>query len=420
MDGLDQGKSDKTLSITEDVQTKGDVDKATELENAPDNKVKGMSFEVTTSTPSSGVEALIDMFGGGQEGQDTLTKTIDIVTKGDMVETNEILTNLSSTPIEVLVSMVQKGMSLEDIIRQANGEEVEIPVEYEDPDAIDTSNLDPVDLKAHISSVETDTATPPVMDATANITNTQGADGQQVNVDATANITDTQGADGQQVNIDATANITDTTGAENQSVNVDANTSGTEDVDKLKSSVDSVKSKEVKTEAKVNGEPQVRSLKSAIDALTDKTVTVTAVTNGANTVTALGSAINALHDKTVTITTNHVNNGSSGASKPKATGTMTSIAHADGTAYNMLNLKPLSSAHADGNVALGQNETALTNEVGTESIVRDGVWSLLPITSFSSIFALVCFFSFLTLPEIPSQNKICLYALPKFLVLDKF
>ena len=103
-----------------------------------------------------------------------------------------------------------------------------------------------------------------------------------------------------------------------------------------------------------------------------------------------------------------------------ASGTMTSIAHADGTAYNMLNLKPLSSAHAGGNVALGQNETALTNEVGTESIVRDGVWSLLPITSFSSIFALVCFFSFLTLPEIPSQNKICLYALPKFLVLDKF
>ena len=61
-----------------------------------------------------------------------------------------------------------------------------------------------------------------------------------------------------------------------------------------------------------------------------------------------------------------------------ASGTMTSIAHADGTAYNMLNLKPLSSAHAGGNVALGKNETALTNEVGTESIVRDGVWSLLP------------------------------------------
>ena len=102
-----------------------------------------------------------------------------------------------------------------------------------------------------------------------------------------------------------------------------------------------------------------------------------------------------------------------------ASGTMTSIAHADGTAYNMLNLKPLSSAHAGGNVALGQNETALTNEVGTESIVRDGVWSLLPI-SFSLLFALVWFFSFLTLLEILSQNKLHPYVLPKSLVLDKF
>lgn len=106
----------------------------------------------------------------------------------------------------------------------------------------------------------------------------------------------------------------------------------------------------------------------------------------------------------------------SGAS---ATGTMTSIAHADGTAYNMLNLKPLSSAHAGGNVALNQNETALTNEVGTESIVRDGVWSLLPI-SFSSLFASVWFFSFPILLEIPSQNKLHPYVLPKSLVLDKF
>lgn len=110
---------------------------------------------------------------------------------------------------------------------------------------------------------------------------------------------------------------------------------------------------------------------------------------------------------------------SGGKAQPAASGTMTSIAHADGTAYNMLNLKPLSSAHAGGNVALGQNETALTNEVGTESIVRDGVWSLLPI-SFSSLFASVWFFSFPILLEILSQNKLHPYVLPKSLVLDKF
>lgn len=64
--------------------------------------------------------------------------------------------------------------------------------------------------------------------------------------------------------------------------------------------------------------------------------------------------------------------------KPKASGTMISPAKASGTAYNVLNTQRISSAHADGKVGLRQNETALLNEVGTESIVRDGVWSLIP------------------------------------------
>lgn len=68
--------------------------------------------------------------------------------------------------------------------------------------------------------------------------------------------------------------------------------------------------------------------------------------------------------------------------KIQASGTMTSVAHASGTAYNVLNMKPLSSAHAKGEVALKHDEQALINEVcingHSESIVRDGVWSLIP------------------------------------------
>lgn len=68
--------------------------------------------------------------------------------------------------------------------------------------------------------------------------------------------------------------------------------------------------------------------------------------------------------------------------KIQASGTMTSVAHASGTAYNVLNMKPLSSAHAKGDVALKHDEQAIVNEVGinghSESIVRDGVWSLIP------------------------------------------
>ena len=61
----------------------------------------------------------------------------------------------------------------------------------------------------------------------------------------------------------------------------------------------------------------------------------------------------------------------SGGGTTEATGTMTSIkAHAQGTV--------LSPAHADGHVALAHDEVALSNELGPESVVRDGVWQIIP------------------------------------------
>lgn len=83
----------------------------------------------------------------------------------------------------------------------------------------------------------------------------------------------------------------------------------------------------------------------------------------------------------ITRTVNYVAQGVSAAINAAksaaglASGTMLSPAHASGTAYNMLHLKP---AYAGGKVALSQNEEALVNELGTESIIRSGQWSLLP------------------------------------------
>lgn len=78
----------------------------------------------------------------------------------------------------------------------------------------------------------------------------------------------------------------------------------------------------------------------------------------------------------------HIIGAPSGGVIATASGTMTSVAHASGTAYNVLNMRPLSSAHAKGDVALKHDEQALINEVcingHSESIVRDGVWSLIP------------------------------------------
>ena len=83
--------------------------------------------------------------------------------------------------------------------------------------------------------------------------------------------------------------------------------------------------------------------------------------------------------RTVTYTIKTIGSPPSGGAVA-ADGTMTSVAHAhaDGTAYNVLNMKPISPAHARGDITLPQNEKALVNEIGNESIVRDGVWSIIP------------------------------------------
>ena len=64
-----------------------------------------------------------------------------------------------------------------------------------------------------------------------------------------------------------------------------------------------------------------------------------------------------------------------GLSSSSASGTLLSPAHASGTAYNVLNMIP---AYSNGKVSLSQDETALVNELGTESIIRDGKWFLIP------------------------------------------
>lgn len=160
-------------------------------------------------------------------------------------------------------------------------------------------------------------------------------------------------------------------------IQVQATVTGDKDADKLKTSVDSLKGKTVNVTAKVKGTPQVKALHAAIESVNSKTVNVSANVTGTSAVGSLARTIDSLHDKTVTVSVKQVGSVNVGKGN-QASGTMLSPAHASGTAYNVLNMKQLFPAHAGGNVALKHNEQALVNEVGTESIVRNGVWSLLP------------------------------------------
>lgn len=84
------------------------------------------------------------------------------------------------------------------------------------------------------------------------------------------------------------------------------------------------------------------------------------------------------YDRTVTYTIKTVGSAPTGAGK--ASGTMTSLGHA--RAFASGSLTDFSPAFAKGNVSIPHDQQALVNEVSlnghSESIVRDGVWSLIP------------------------------------------
>lgn len=172
------------------------------------------------------------------------------------------------------------------------------------------------------------------------------------------------------VKIDEAQLSTLTEGTKN--VTVTAKAEGKEEVDALQDSIDNVHGKVVPVKANVFGTDEVNELSEAIERVNGRIVSVGANVFGTNEVWGLASAISMVQSKTVTVTTNYVTNGSASG---KAAGTMLSPTHSSGTAYNVLNTLP---AHASGKVSLEKDETALVNELGTESIIRDGVWKLIP------------------------------------------
>ncbi len=145
----------------------------------------------------------------------------------------------------------------------------------------------------------------------------------------------------------------------------------------LQASIAAIDNNTIKTvTGQTVGKSQVDALKESIDSVKDKNVNIKATTSGKTDVDNLASSISSISSKSATVTIYRKTVYSSETEKkPKATGTMLSPARANGTAYNVLNYKP---TYANGKIALSRDEHALVNELGTESIIRNGVWSLIP------------------------------------------
>lgn len=354
-------------------------------------------------------------------------ESIEASIKLDQTQFSSLINAITGNPVEVPVEADTSGVQSEvEQSVSASNPKVTPEIEPVDPNAvasqgvvqltgqvaqIDTSSLhqekvaivgqivqvegnpsNPVDVKGNITSVSGTPSNP--VTVKGNVTSVSGTPANSVNVkgnitsvtgspsnsiDVKGNVTEVTGGDGQSV--DLIGNITDVTGGDGHVVNVTGQITG------------------VTGGEGTTGTVSFTPDSSAVDAYQpgDKDATVvfdkdSSIPDGYQPSDKHATVIYGLNSSavdgyqppnksaTVTYTIRTIGSPPSGGDvvMPAASGTMLSVAHADGTAYNVLNMRRITSAYAGGKVALPRDEKALVNEVGNESIVRDGVWSIIP------------------------------------------
>ena len=290
---------------------------------------------------------------------DKLTKTIDIIVNNTGMEESDAVNELLAMGDQDLMTTV--GCNADEVyqvrqeLMEMDNQQVNIAIE-----------LDNTQFAAIINAIQGNPVQVPVEAETGEMESEieSSAEGVKPTVE---------------IEPVMTKNVSDVVGSSQPSASVNANVNvetgdSAASIEAISAAIGKVNGKTVPVKANVMGKSEVEELSSAIQNVNGRIVSVGANVSGTGDVLNLSSAIRSLRNRDITITTTHV----SRSIKQEATGTMTSVAHADGTAYNVLNSRPLSPAHANGQVALEKDEKALVNEIGTESIVRNGVWSLLP------------------------------------------
>ena len=275
----------------------------------------------------------------------------------DNTQFNALIEAINGEPVTQEVQVKPTGeSSITDEIEKAPSEK-EVSIVGKVASLNLNGNYPPVALEGNVTNINT-TGDYQSLALEGNIVQVSGGDGESI--DVVGNVTSVSPVGNLSVNV--VGNITSTTGGETQGGSVSLIVDSS-DVDTYKPSDKSAKVKFSKDSSEPdNYQPS------------DKSATVTYNVDATNVLAYQPPNKSA----TVTYTVQTIGSPPKGGAVSCASGTMISPAHADGTAYNVLNMRPLSSAHAKGDISLNNDEKALVNEVGVESIVRDGVWSLIP------------------------------------------
>lgn len=401
-DGL-QGLSD------EEIKAKIGADTSQAQSDIQSLEGSSVTIHADVST-EGGAQDLASDFAALPEGIAT-TVTVDV--QGEE-QVENLTTAMESAPDNTPVTIrcnVENAEQLATINEQAAklneaGKEIKIDATIGE---VDTSAIEGteqnVDVKGQLTTVEGTEGQELTVDIKGNLTEISGAEGQELTVDVKGNLTEVSGGDGQTVNIDATANITNVTGVEGQQVNIDATVNppdvpdvsgGTVEYDSVVEPPDvpDVEGGTVHYRSVVDpptvptASGVVNYTKGTVETANGQVSTGTINYNKGNVESADGTVstgiinydLGSVASADGTVSTGIINyalgsvakpNGATATgvinytlgsvARPAASGTMLSPAHADGTAYNVLNYK---NAYANGKVSLPKNETALVNELG--------------------------------------------------------
>lgn len=313
------------------------------------------SFEQTKSTVESMPKDTTATVNMVVNGESDVEKTVSLIKEAPKNQNSELVVNCTVANKEEYDTIMQAQNDA-----NSNGANIKVNATIGE---VDTSSADasstPVEVQGQIKDVEPYSGDTKI-DVTATIKSVDPYSGNE-KVDVTGHITSVEPYSGD-VDVNAKANITGVVGGDNLNVVVNAKAKITGSDGQTAEGTINYKKGNVEKADGTTSEGIINYKKGDVEKA-DGTVSTGIINYDlGNVATPTGM-----------VATGVINYTLGSVAKPgKAAGTFGQTrAYAQGSLSDL-------SAYAGGRVSLPKDEKALVNEIGTESIVRDGQWSLIP------------------------------------------
>ena len=315
------------------------------------------SFEQTKSTVESMPKDTTATVNMVVNGESDVEKTVSLIKEAPKNQNSELVVNCTVANKEEYDTIMQAQNEA-----NSNGANIKVNATIGE---VDTSSADasstPVEVQGQIKDVEPYSGDTKI-DVTATIKSVDPYSGNE-KVDVTGHITSVEPYSGD-VNVNAKANITGVVGGDNLNVVVNARAHVTGSDGQTAEGTINYKKGNVEKADGTTSEGIINYKKGDVEKA-DGTVSTGIINYDLGDVAT----------PTGMVATGVINYTLGSVAKPKDASAAGTFGQA--RSYARGSLTDL-SAYAGGRVSLPKDEKALVNEIGTESIVRDGQWSLIP------------------------------------------